>query len=146
MAERQHAPVEQTGKANILIVDDRPEKRLVFQAILEDLRQNLITANSGEEALKQVLERDFAVILLDVNMPGLDGLETAALIRSRRRSAHVPIIAVTAKAMKGDREKCMEAGAWDYLSKPVDTDLMVGTLRAWLAAGRRLEPTLFGHA
>src|SRR5882724_13349010 len=84
------------GSADILIVDDRADKLLVYGTILEDLGQNLFTAVSGEQALKQVLERNFAVILLDVNMPGMDGLETAALIRKRGRSAHIPIIFVTA--------------------------------------------------
>ncbi|HEX2245140.1 MAG TPA: response regulator, partial [Gammaproteobacteria bacterium] len=72
-----------TDKAAILIVDDRPEKLLAFQSILEQLGQHLILAQSGSEALKRVLEREFAVILLDVNMPTIDGLETAALIRQR---------------------------------------------------------------
>ena len=89
----------QPTKTNILIVDDLPEKLLVYQAILEELGQDLVvTAHSGEEALKQVLQHDFAVILLDVNMPGMDGFETAALIRKRKRSAHTPIIFVTAFA------------------------------------------------
>jgi len=92
------------GKANILVVDDRPDKHIVFRAILEDLGQNLVTATSGEEALKHVLRRDFAVILLDVNMPGLDGLETAALIRSRAKSKHVPIIFITADYTGGARD------------------------------------------
>src|SRR5579862_8226894 len=83
-------------RANILVVDDRPDKLVVFRELLEDLGQNVYSASSGDEALRQVLERDFALILLDVNMPGLDGLETAALIRSRRKSAHTPIILVTA--------------------------------------------------
>ena len=68
-------------KANILIVDDLPEKLLVFRSILEELGQNLVTVHSGSEALKEVLAREFAVILLDVNMPDIDGLETAGLIR-----------------------------------------------------------------
>src|SRR5437764_8256191 len=85
-------------KVNILVVDDLPEKVLVLESILADLGQNLVVANSGGEALRRVLEQDFAVILLDVNMPGIDGLETAALIRRRRKSAHTPIIFVTAYA------------------------------------------------
>src|SRR5438045_1856085 len=71
-------------RANILIVDDRPDKHVVFRSILDELEQNLVSVSSGEQALRQVLQREFAVILLDVNMPDLDGLETAALIRSRK--------------------------------------------------------------
>jgi len=87
-----------TDKAAILIVDDRPEKLLAFQSILEQLSQHLILAQSGSEALKRVLEREFAVILLDVNMPTIDGLETAALIRQRKKTAYTPIIFITAYA------------------------------------------------
>ena len=83
-------------RARILLVDDRPDKHVVYRAILDDLGQQLVTAMSGEQALKEVLKTDFAVILLDVNMPGMDGFETAELIRRRKRSAHVPIIFVTA--------------------------------------------------
>ena len=83
-------------KAKILIVDDLAENLMSYQAILEELSQDLILARSGEEALKEVLKHDFAVILLDVNMAGLDGLETAALIRKRKRSTHTPIIFLTA--------------------------------------------------
>src|SRR5437773_1732620 len=89
-------PVDCDDRAKILVVDDLPENLLSYQAILEELGQDLILAHSGEEALKEVLKHDFAVILLDVNMPGVDGLETAALIRNRKRSAHTPIIFITA--------------------------------------------------
>jgi len=116
---------EVTGKANILVVDDRPEKHIVFRAILEELDQNLFTATSGEEALKQVLQRDFAVILLDVNMPGLDGLETAALIRSRAKSAHVPIIFITADYTDEVRtSKGYSLGAVDYMISPVVPEIL----------------------
>src|SRR6266496_5542605 len=107
-------------QADILVVDDRPDQLLVYQTILDDIGQNLFTAASGEEALKHVLDRDFAVILLDVNMPGLNGLETAALIRSRSRSAHIPIIFVTADY--GDELHTAQAyslGAVDYIATPV---------------------------
>src|SRR5262249_45511443 len=83
---------------NILVADDLPEKLLVYRSILEEFGQNLVTVTSGQEALAQVLRTEFAVILLDVQMPGMDGLETAALIRRRRRSAHTPIIFLTAFA------------------------------------------------
>lgn len=116
---------EVTGKANILVVDDRPDKHIVFRAILEDLGQNLIAAASGEEALKQVLQRDFAVILLDVNMPGLDGLETAALIRSRAKSAHIPIIFITADYTDEVRtSKGYSLGAVDYMISPVVPEIL----------------------
>jgi CheY-like chemotaxis protein len=70
---------------------------------------------------------------MDIMMPEMDGFDTIRAIRQIESCKTIPIIAVTAKAMKGDREKCMEAGAWDYLSKPVDPELMVGVLRAWLS-------------
>lgn len=112
-------------KANILIVDDRPDKRLVLRVILEDLGQNLIAARSGEEALKQVLQEDFAVILLDVNMPGLDGLETAALIRNRKRSAHIPIIFITADySDEIHSAKGYSLGAVDYIVSPVVPEIL----------------------
>src|ERR1041384_1600982 len=84
------------AKANILIVDDRPEKLVALEAVLADLDVNAIKADSGKDALRRILETEFAVILLDVNMPGLDGFETATLIRQRKQTEHVPIIFITA--------------------------------------------------
>jgi CheY-like chemotaxis protein len=69
---------------------------------------------------------------MDIMMPEMDGIDTMLEIRKLQHCKDLPIVAVTAKAMKGDREKCMEAGAWDYLSKPVDTDILLGVLRSWL--------------
>src|SRR5437762_3599031 len=83
-------------KVNILVVDDLPEKILAMELILEELGEKVISVRSGREALRQLLVYDFAVILLDVNMPDMDGFETAALIRQRKRSAHTPIIFITA--------------------------------------------------
>ncbi len=85
-------------KVNILVVDDLPDKLLAYRAVLDELEQNLVMVASGTEALKEVLQRDFAVILLDVNMPDMDGIETAELIRSYKKTAHTPIIFVTAYA------------------------------------------------
>src|SRR5258708_5027782 len=110
--------MQQDIKTKILIVDDRADKLLVCQAILEDLGQIIYTANSGEEALKLVLEHDFAVILLDVNMPGLDGLETAALIRSRKKSTHTPIIFITAFAAEMHAPKGYSLVAVTYILSP----------------------------
>jgi signal transduction histidine kinase/DNA-binding response OmpR family regulator len=111
-------------KANILLVDDLPEHLLVLRTVLEGLGQNLVTARSGEEALRQVLERDFAVILLDINMPGMDGLETAEYIRRRKRSAHVPIIFVTAFADEVHTARGYSLGAVDYIFSPVAPEVL----------------------
>ena len=111
-------------KTNILVVDDRPDKLLALQTILEELNQNIVIAHSGEEALKCVLEQEFAVILLDVNMPGMDGLETAAYIRKRQRTAHTPIIFVTAYADEMHTAQGYSLGAVDYILAPVVPDIM----------------------
>jgi signal transduction histidine kinase/DNA-binding response OmpR family regulator len=125
--------VSDAGKANILVVDDRPDKHVVFRAVLDELEQNLYTATSGEEALRHVLQRDFAVILLDVNMPGLDGLETAALIRSRTRSAHIPIIFITADYTDEVRiSKGYSLGAVDYLSSPVVPEILRSKVKVFV--------------
>src|SRR5688572_14509784 len=94
-------PVEAMHQANILIVDDHPENILALQAVLEPLGENIVKASSGKEALWHLLRQDFAVILLDIQMPEMDGFETAEVIRQRERSAHTPIIFVTAY-YKGD--------------------------------------------
>src|SRR6516164_5505012 len=104
-----------TDKSSILIVDDLPEKLLVLESILADLDQTIITAQSGAEALRRVLEHDFAVILLDVNMPGIDGLETAAYSRRRKKSAHTPIIFITAFSDEIHTARGYSLGAVDYI-------------------------------
>lgn len=111
-------------RADILVVDDLPEKLLVFETVLEELGQNLHTARSGEEALRAVLEREFAVILLDVNMPGLDGFETARLIRQRKSSAHTPIIFITAYADEMQTSQGYSLGAVDYILSPVVPEIL----------------------
>ena len=111
--------------ANILLVDDRPENLLALEAILEPLGEALLYANSGEDALRQLLRHDVAVILLDVQMPELDGFETATLIKQRERTSHVPIIFVT--AISKDEEQVFRgysAGAVDYVFKPFNPDVL----------------------
>src|SRR5437588_1728027 len=108
-----------SDKANILVVDDLPDNLLVMRSVLEELGQNVLTARSGEEALRRVLEHEFAVILLDVNMPGMDGFETAALIRRRKKSAHTPIIFITAFADEMHTAQGYSLGAVDYILSPV---------------------------
>jgi CheY-like chemotaxis protein len=104
---------------NILMVDDHPQNLLALEAVLGDMGQNLVSARSGREALKQLLEQEFALILLDVQMPGLDGYETAALAREREQSRHTPIIFLTA-INQSDAQvfKGYSTGAVDYMFKP----------------------------
>jgi signal transduction histidine kinase len=108
----------------ILVVDDLPEKLLTYQVILEEPGQQLVTAQSGAEALRLVLQHDFAVILLDVNMPGMDGFETAALIRQRKKSAHTPIIFITAFTDDMRIAKGYAHGAVDYILAPVVPEML----------------------
>jgi signal transduction histidine kinase/DNA-binding response OmpR family regulator len=109
---------------NILVVDDVPEKIMAIEATLADLGQNIVKASSGREALRCLLKDDFAVILLDVNMPEMDGFETAALIRERKRSEHTPIIFVTAFNDEVQIAKGYSLGAVDFISTPIDPDVM----------------------
>jgi signal transduction histidine kinase/DNA-binding response OmpR family regulator len=117
-------------RSNILIVDDRLDKRVVFRTILEELDQNIVTASSGEEALRWLLDNDCAVILLDVNMPGMDGLETAELIRSRRKSSHTPIIFITAFADEMHTARGYSLGAVDYILSPVVPNILRSKVKA----------------
>jgi signal transduction histidine kinase/DNA-binding response OmpR family regulator len=111
-------------KVDILIVDDLQDKILVLESILGQLDERVITARSGAEALRHVLEREFAVILLDVNMPGMDGFETASLIRGRKKSAHTPIIFLTAFADEMHAARGYSLGAVDYILTPVVPDVL----------------------
>jgi signal transduction histidine kinase len=110
--------VSQSG-ARILIVDDLPEKLLVYRTLLEDLDAQIVEAHSGTEALKRVLEGEFAVILLDVNMPDIDGLETATLVRRHKNGRHTPIIFITAYADEMQTARGYQLGAVDYILSPV---------------------------
>jgi len=109
---------------NILVVDDLPDKLLVYRTILEELGVNIVTARSGPEALRLVLQHEFAVILLDVNMPDMDGFETAALIHGRKRSAHTPIIFVTAYMDEFHTAQGYAQGAVDYILTPVVPEIL----------------------
>jgi len=123
---------DDSDKTNILIVDDLPEKVLVYRSILEDLGENLVFARSGEEALREVLRSEFAVILLDVQMPGMDGFETASLIRRRKKSALTPIIFITAFADEVRQAEGYAQGAVDYILAPVVPEILRAKIRVFV--------------
>jgi CheY-like chemotaxis protein len=128
------------SKAKILLVDDEPKSLYALQELLSTLGENLMTAQSGEEALRLALKNDFAVILLDVRMPGIDGFETAKLIRNRERSRLTPVIFLTAAA---DEMTSMfrgyEVGAVDYLMKPVVPEILKSKVSVFVELHRKSE-------
>lgn len=126
-------------KVNILVVDDLPDRLLAFQTILEELAENLVLANSGEEALRRLLERDFAVVLLDVNMPGLNGFETAEMLRRRKKSAHTPIIFLTAFADDVHTARGYSLGAVDYIQTPVVPEILRSKVKVFVDLFRMTE-------
>ncbi len=127
-------------KSSILLVDDRPENLLTLEAVLSDLGQNVVTASSGREALRRLLDQEFAVILLDVKMPEMDGFETAALIRARERSRHTPLIFITA-INKSDAHVFhgYAMGAVDYVFKPFAPEVLRSKVAAFIQLSRQRE-------
>ena len=119
-------------RPRILIVDDLPEKLLVYGTVLEELDAELVVARSGTEALKSILNEDFAVILLDVNMPDMDGLETASLIRRYRRTERTPIIFITAYADEMQTSRGYELGAVDYILTPINPHVLRSKVRVFI--------------
>jgi CheY-like chemotaxis protein len=115
-----------------LIVDDDVRNVYALATVLEDHGMSVISANSGIDALSMMGSQKLDIVLMDIMMPEMDGIATMREARKLPSSRDLPIIAVTAKAMKGDRERCIEAGAWDYLSKPVDSQQLLSVLRSWL--------------
>jgi len=117
----------------VLVVDDDIRNIFALTSVLEWHNMVVVPAETGREAITALESQpDIDIVLMDIMMPEMDGMDTIRAIRQKSLFKTLPIIAVTAKAMKGDREKCIEAGAWDYLSKPVDTEQMLAVLRAWL--------------
>jgi CheY-like chemotaxis protein len=118
---------------NILVVDDDVRNLFALTTAFERYNINAITAESGKEAISILNENnDIDIVLMDIMMPEMDGYETTQKIRRENKNSSLPIIAVTAKAMKGDREKCIEAGASDYITKPVKIDQLLSLMRIWL--------------
>ena len=140
LSERQRHILEGLHHSNqalagrkVLIVDDDIRNIFALTSILERQNMRIVSAETGRDAV-DLLDKhhDIEIVLMDVMMPEMDSFETTQAIRNKAQFKSLPIIAVTAKAMKGDREKCIEAGASDYLSKPVDPEVLVAKLRDWV--------------
>jgi CheY-like chemotaxis protein len=138
----QHAPRRAAGQSppgeelrghSVLLVDDDMRNLFALSKVMRGWGLAVTMAQDGQKALKSLEDNPATeLVLMDIMMPGMDGYEAMRAIRAQPRFAQLPIIALTAKAMRGDREKCLEAGASDYLSKPVDIDKLVSLLRVWL--------------
>ena len=125
----RHDDAVLTGR-KVLVIDDDIRNIFSLASALEEYGIDLSYAESGRAGLELLdAKRDMDVVLVDIMMPDMDGYETIREIRTRAESADIPIVAVTAKAMKGDRQKCIQAGASDYVSKPVDIDHLISVLR-----------------
>jgi HAMP domain-containing protein/CheY-like chemotaxis protein/signal transduction histidine kinase len=133
MLERLHSSDEDLVGETVLLVDDDARNIFALSSILERRGMKVLTATTGIEAIAILnAQPDVAIVLMDIMMPGMDGYETMQVIRSNPAFRRLPIVALTAKAMRGDREKCLEAGASDYLAKPVNTEQLLSSLRMWL--------------
>ena len=133
LLNRLHSSDDDLVGTKVLVVDDDVRNIFALSSVLERRGMIVLTAGTGREAI-ETLETtpDLAIVLMDIMMPEMDGYETMQVIRRNPALQRLPIIALTAKAMKGDREKCLEAGASDYLAKPVNTEQLLTVLRMWL--------------
>jgi CheY-like chemotaxis protein len=133
MLERLHSSDDDLVGKMVLLVDDDARNIFALSSALERRGLRVLTATTGTEAIT-LLEStpEVAIVLMDIMMPGMDGYQTMQVIRAKPTFRRLPMIALTAKAMKGDREKCLEAGASDYLAKPVNTEQLLSALRMWL--------------
>ncbi len=133
MLDRLHQSDEALYGRKVLIVDDDVRNIFALSSVLERRGMSVLTAGTGREAIATIESTpDLAIVLMDIMMPEMDGYETMQVIRQNASLRRLPIIALTAKAMKGDREKCLEAGASEYLAKPVNTEQLLSALRMWL--------------
>ena len=133
MLERLHRSDEDLEGKVALVVDDDVRNIFALSSVLERRGMNVLSASAGQEAIRTIESHpELAIVLMDIMMPGMDGYQTIQAIRAMPEHRRLPIIALTAKAMKGDREKCLEAGASDYLAKPVNTEQLLSALRTWL--------------
>ena len=133
MLERLHLSDDDLVGQTVLLVDDDARNIFALSSMLERRGMRVLTATTGSEAISVIQSQtDVAIVFMDIMMPGMDGYETMQVVRADPAFRRLPIIALTAKAMKGDREKCLEAGASDYLAKPVNTEQLLSALRMWL--------------
>jgi CheY-like chemotaxis protein len=133
MLERLNSSDEDLVGRTVLLVDDDARNIFALSSVLERRGMTVLTATTGREAIELVESRpDLAIVLMDIMMPEMDGYQTIGAIREKPDFRRLPIVALTAKAMKGDREKCLDAGASDYLAKPVNTEQLLSALRMWL--------------
>ena len=133
MLERLNSSDDDLVDRTVLLVDDDARNIFALSSVLERRGMRVLTATTGSEAIELVNKTpELAIVLMDIMMPQMDGYQTIAAIRENSALQRLPIIALTAKAMKGDREKCLEAGASDYLAKPVNTEQLLSALRMWL--------------
>ncbi len=133
LLETLHGSNEVLRGCRVLVVDDDARNIFALATLLEDQEMEVLTATNGRQAIELIQDTaDLHVVLMDIMMPDMDGYETMREIRKDPRFRAVPILALTAKAMKGDREKCLEAGASDYIAKPVNTEQLLSLLRVWL--------------
>ncbi|MDB6156139.1 MAG: barA 3, partial [Chthoniobacteraceae bacterium] len=133
MLERLHGSNEALRGQKVLIVDDDARNIFALSIVLENHEMEILSATNGRQAIEIIEnEPDLSMVLMDIMMPEMDGYQTMREIRNNSQFRSLPILALTAKAMKGDREKCLEAGASDYIAKPVNTDQLLSLLRVWL--------------
>jgi CheY-like chemotaxis protein len=133
MLERLNSSDEDLVAQTVLLVDDDSRNIFALSSVLERRGMKVLTATTGREAIELVEKtQNLAIVLMDIMMPEMDGYQTIEKIRQNPAYRRLPIVALTAKAMKGDREKCLEAGASDYLAKPVNTEQLLSALRMWL--------------
>jgi len=117
----------------ILIIDDDPRNIFALVAVLKTKKYSCLTASSAEQGIRMLLQQDIGIVLMDMMMPDMDGYQAIAEIRKNDAINRIPIVAVTAQAMVGDREKCLAAGADAYISKPIDIDILVDVLSHYLS-------------
>jgi hypothetical protein len=133
MLQRLHSSDEDLIGRTVLLVDDDARNIFALSSVLERRGLRVVTATTGSEAIALIgSDPEIAIVLMDIMMPEMDGYQTMEAIRANPIYRRLPIVALTAKAMKGDREKCLEAGASDYLAKPVNTEQLLSALRMWL--------------